>query len=222
MECPNCNKKIKEDYKVCPYCETKLNNNDKISNKVKQKKNNNSIIINGDNEGDIYQAQGGIYKVEYDEHYNEQIAYRSKSHLKNTLSISTIVGVISSVITIYEYITKNTNFNTVLIVSLVIAVFSIYHIIKTGALLIEGKFETIFGHTVYKGKEDVYYTSKKWIQGKCPICDGDIYLRDFTYDWKPKKYGVCEKHPLDHIFSFEKDTMTGIRIEENEKAKLKK
>lgn len=222
MKCTNCNNKVEENFNICPYCGKKLNDTTKIVNKIKQKENNNAVIINGNNEGDIIQAQSNVYKVEYKEIDNKRIAYRSKSHLKNTLSISAIVGLISSILTIYEFVTKNANVNIVFVVSLVIAGFSIYHIIKTGTLLIEGKFETFSGYNVYKDKGDVYYISKKYIQGKCPICEGDIYLKDFTYDWKTKKYGVCNKHPLDHIFSFEEDSMIGIRIEEYEKAKLKK
>lgn len=228
MRCTKCNNKIEENFNMCPYCGTKLNNADKIVNKVKQKKNNNSIIINGDNEGDIYQAQSSVFKIEYEEHENKRVKYKNENLLKMSLNIATVLGVISSIITIVEFLNEKIyisfeNANLIFIISSIIMGISIYNISKLYMLSKNGEIKTFFNEKIYKNKEDgKYYILKKYIYGKCPICDGEVCVEDLDYNGKLKKYGVCKEQPSDHIFTFKEVGVLGVIIGENEKAKLKK
>lgn len=228
MRCHNCDKKVQEDFIVCPYCGAKLSDVKKITNKVEQKKNNNSVIINGYNKGDIVQAQSSVFKIEYEEHEDKRIKYKNDTILKKVLNISTVLGVISSIITIAEFVSEKIyirleNANLIFIISSIIMAFSIYNIFNLHILSKNGEIKTFLNEKIYKDKEEgVYYISKKYIDGKCPICDGEVYLDDFDYNGKLKRYGVCKEQPSDHIFTFKEVGILGVIIGENEKAKLKK
>lgn len=218
MICNNCKTSIGNTYEFCPYCGNPLNN--KISIKQRRIRQSGTGNINN-NFGSIYQNNNICSKIKYKSIEEEQKVYSSDKTLKKRKDLSIVVGVISGIVTIVDFFITHFSGNFITLVAFMVFCLCVVSAMEYSELLSKGIIKREFwGDTVYRN-QGAYYKRKEYIMGKCPICDGDVYIKkiDIKHKIKQKEYGVCNKHPLDHIFSIE-DDYVGIRIEENEKYTL--
>ncbi|MBN1051607.1 hypothetical protein FDF86_06235 [Clostridium botulinum] len=220
MECFNCGKKIEVEYLVCPYCGIKISKESNVSNTVIQSGDGNSnLSVNGNNNfNDNYYLFNNLQKVTYQMCDKETIVYRNDNTLKFLSKVFAIIGAVSSIITIYEFVINKVSTESFYIFLIPLIICCFYNVYKYVMLLKHKEYTTFLGAEIRK-RNNSYYKYKNYVQGECPICGGQVQEKQLEYDSKLKRYGVCDRHPLDHIFSIEED-LSGVAIGPNEKAKI--
>lgn len=214
MICRKCGGKINDDFSFCPYCQEPVNQRDG-SNTINAGHNNVNIGLGINSKQEFYIDNLNVAPnlanelvVDYENLPDRKIWGGVKGY-KLKFEVSSVLSVISAVITIVTYFTRNNSFVLfLLMVTIGLAVYAFESLNRHRKLKNDGVYEQNNRPILFEDDEGDVYSIKKY--GFCPICGGRVNIK---HDERFKRnLGKCENNS-DHLYSYDHTINKGFPLE---------